>query len=79
MSLRSWSLIRPLLKVEEVAEELEGFGLVEQLQAKRTAEMSFKERRRLLKLGEHPGCIDGVLLGLALEGFAFDGSSVRHQ
>ena len=38
--------IRPLLKIEEVAEELEGFGLAQQPQAKRTAEMTFEERRR---------------------------------
>ena len=57
----------PLLKVEEIAEELEAFGLVEQPQPKRAAKMAFKNRRRLLKVGQHPRCVGGVLLRLALK------------
>ncbi len=58
----------PLLQIEQIAEELEGFGLAEQLETERAAEVSFQQGCRLLKIGEHPGCVSGVLLRLALEG-----------
>ena len=57
----------PFFKIEEIAEELEGFVLAEQPQSKRAAEMPFENRRRLLQIGQHPRGVGGVLLRLALE------------
>jgi hypothetical protein len=59
----------PLLQIEEIAEELEGFALPEQPEAKRAAEVSFQQCCGLLKVCQHPGSINSVLLRLPLEGF----------
>ena len=61
----------PLFEVEEIAEKLKGLGLIEQTQSQRAAEVGLKDRRGLFKVGQHPRCVDGVLLGLALERFGF--------
>ena len=71
--------IRPLLKIEEVAEELEGFGLTQQLESERTSEVSFQQCRCLLKVRQHTRGIDAFSCGLRSKALAFDGSSVRHQ
>jgi hypothetical protein len=51
------ALSRPALEASlasSVAEELEGFELAEQLETERAAEVPFQQRRRLLKVREHP-------------------------
>ncbi len=64
-------LLGPLFEVEKIAEKLEDFGLVEQTQSQRAAEMGLKNGCGLLKIGQHARGIDGVLLWLALERFGF--------
>ena len=61
------ALGRPLFEVEEIAEELICPVLFEQPQAKRGAEMTFEQRSRLLKLGQHPRGVGGVFRGLVGE------------
>jgi len=58
---------RPLLKIEEVAEEVECGSLVQQPQPERSSQMPHQNRGRLFKVGQHSGSAGGVLLWLLLE------------
>jgi len=60
-------LFCPILKVEEVAEELEGLKLVKQAQSKAASEMPLKQSRCLFKFCKHPRSVDVVFCRLALE------------
>ena len=59
--------LRPFLKVEQIAEELERFGPAKESQAQRTTEMTLKNDRCLLKLCKHPRCVGSMLLRLTLK------------
>ena len=51
-------LFRPFLKVEQIAEKLEGLCLVQQPQSKRVAEMTLKNDRGLFQVCQHPRGIE---------------------
>ncbi len=55
----------PLLKIEEIAEELKRLLLAEQFQTNRIAHVRFEDRRGLLQIEELPVCLNPLLLWLA--------------
>ena len=79
-SLRSSILFRPFLKVEQIAKELERFGLAQKLATLSCCQDGFEEWSRS-SLGPQASvmCLRHFPAASAQTPFSFDGSSVRHQ
>ena len=60
-------LLRPFLKVEQIAEKLETLSLVQQPQSKRVAKMTLKNDRGLFQVRQHPRGIERILVWLTFE------------